>query len=259
MCSFAVFYTEDDSSSSLNTGSSMHRSVSEKSGSCGGAGAGSSSSSSRNRGPGLRRPSAPHMHSTPDVYTAAGGASPADRRAAGRRRTRRHAATLGGARQSRVHAVRGRAARRGHPADIPKAPDRETGARLAVVVVFAAPSAPPPAQRSHATASTAQPQPGVDRVVSQHRGQVRHRRVPLIVGARVVSAAVPPSPPKRIERHYDHGVGESIDYICAHHIAVFRFKERTTEPVYSNASRQKAAASLCGFFLFKILSDLSDL
>jgi len=102
----------------------------------------------------------------------------------------RHAA---GARRRRhvpgEHAGRGRAARRGHPADIPKALDRETGARLAVVVVFAASSAPPPAQRSLATASTAQPQPGVDRVVSQHRGQVRHRRVPLIVGERVVSAA----------------------------------------------------------------------
>lgn len=79
-----ILYTEDDSSSSLNTGgSSMHRSVSEKSGSCGGAG--SSSLSSRNRGPGLRRPSAPHMHSTPDVYHggrrressgSAGGGSP---------------------------------------------------------------------------------------------------------------------------------------------------------------------------------------
>lgn len=52
----------------------MHRSVSERSGSCGsgiggvvGSGCGGSSSS-RNRGPGLRRPSAPHMHSTPNVY-----------------------------------------------------------------------------------------------------------------------------------------------------------------------------------------------
>lgn len=66
--------TEDDSSSSLMTGSSMHRSVSERGGSCGGVGGGgsggpsSTSSSSRNRGPGLRRPSAPHMHSTPNVY-----------------------------------------------------------------------------------------------------------------------------------------------------------------------------------------------
>jgi len=73
---------EDDSSSSLTTGSSMHRSVSEKSGSCGGGGG--ASSSSRNRGPGLRRPSAPHMHSTPNVYHgrrresggSAGGGSP---------------------------------------------------------------------------------------------------------------------------------------------------------------------------------------
>lgn len=47
----------------------MHRSVSEKGGSYGGTGVGSSSGpSSRNRGPGLRRPSAPHMHSTPNVY-----------------------------------------------------------------------------------------------------------------------------------------------------------------------------------------------
>lgn len=52
----------------------MQRSVSEKSGSCGGMSvggggdAGGSSSSTRNRGPGLRRPSAPHMHSTPNVY-----------------------------------------------------------------------------------------------------------------------------------------------------------------------------------------------
>lgn len=65
-----VLSADDDSSSSLTTASSMHRSVSEKRGSCGGVGgpSSSSSSSSRNRGPGLRRPSAPHMHSTPNVY-----------------------------------------------------------------------------------------------------------------------------------------------------------------------------------------------
>uniref|UniRef100_A0A2S2PTF0 Uncharacterized protein n=1 Tax=Schizaphis graminum TaxID=13262 RepID=A0A2S2PTF0_SCHGA len=95
---------EDDSSSSLTTGSSIHRSVSEKSGSCGGGG-GSSSSSSRNRGPGLRRPSAPHMHSTPNVYHgrrresggSAGGGSPTN--AAGL------PPTLGGAGMSRVNTL----------------------------------------------------------------------------------------------------------------------------------------------------------
>ncbi|XP_050425730.1 gamma-aminobutyric acid type B receptor subunit 2 [Adelges cooleyi] len=61
---------EDDSSSSP-TPSSIQRSVSER-------------SSSRNRGPGLRRPSAPHMHSTPNVYhgrrreSGSGGDSPVD-------------------------------------------------------------------------------------------------------------------------------------------------------------------------------------
>ncbi|XP_050524506.1 gamma-aminobutyric acid type B receptor subunit 2 [Daktulosphaira vitifoliae] len=60
---------EEDSSSSP-TASTMHRSVSEK-------------SSSRSRGPGLRRPSAPHMHSTPNVYgrwreSGSGGESPTD-------------------------------------------------------------------------------------------------------------------------------------------------------------------------------------
>lgn len=73
-------FPEDDSSSSLTVGGSTHRSVSERSGVCGGG----PSSSSRNRGPGLRRPSAPHMHSTPNVYHgrrresggSAGGGSP---------------------------------------------------------------------------------------------------------------------------------------------------------------------------------------
>ncbi|KAL5235333.1 hypothetical protein ACI65C_002742 [Semiaphis heraclei] len=95
---------EDDSSSSLTTGSSMHRSVSEKSGSCGGSG-GASSSSSRNRGPGLRRPSAPHMHSTPNVYHgrrresggSTGGGSPTN--APGL------PPTLGGAGMSRVNTL----------------------------------------------------------------------------------------------------------------------------------------------------------
>ncbi|XP_060855715.1 uncharacterized protein LOC132933452 [Metopolophium dirhodum] len=93
---------EDDSSSSLTTASSMHRSVSEKSGSCGG---GASSSSTRNRGPGLRRPSAPHMHSTPNVYHgrrresggSTGGGSPTN--APGL------PPTLGGAGMSRVNTL----------------------------------------------------------------------------------------------------------------------------------------------------------
>lgn len=78
----------------------MHRSVSEKSGSCGGT-----SSSTRNRGPGLRRPSAPHMHSTPNVYHgrrresggSTGGGSPTN--AAG------STPTLGSAGMSRVNTL----------------------------------------------------------------------------------------------------------------------------------------------------------
>lgn len=81
----------------------------------------------------------------------------------------------------REHAVRGRAAGRGHTAHFPEAVDGEEGAQLVVVVVVA----PPPSPRSPTATPTpaAAPQQGVHRFVSQHCGQVRHRRIPLVIFA----------------------------------------------------------------------------
>lgn len=99
-------FAEDESSSSITTASSMHRSVSEKSGSCGGSGGGGgSSSSSRNRGPGLRRPSAPHMQSTPNVYHGRRRESGGSTRAGSPISAAGSQPTLGGASMSRVNAL----------------------------------------------------------------------------------------------------------------------------------------------------------